>query len=175
MRRPIEFQRGTPALLELLAILSLIFLTWYLAELSTEFVDVYGVLSFVIALALLVLSLRLWSSLRHERGLRLEAEARLHDRLAAPPVSPSAPPAPAERSRLTEREREVLALIASSCSNQQIAGALGISLNTVERHSANVYRKLGVRGRVEATAYALRAGYVTEASVARCREMTDGL
>ena len=35
---------------------------------------------------------------------------------------------------------------------------LGVSVHTVERHVANVYRKIGVRGRVEAAAYALKIG-----------------
>jgi DNA-binding CsgD family transcriptional regulator len=59
---------------------------------------------------------------------------------------------------LTHREIEVLVLIAGSRSNLEIAGDLGISLNTVERHIANIYRKLHIRGRVHATAYALQHG-----------------
>jgi PAS domain S-box-containing protein len=59
---------------------------------------------------------------------------------------------------LTNREIEVLSLIARSRSNQEIAEELGISLNTVERHVANIYRKLNIRGRVHATAYALQHG-----------------
>ena len=79
----------------------------------------------------------------------------------------------AEQVNLTDREREVLALVASSCTNQRIAESLQISLNTVERHIANVYRKLGVRGRVEATHHAVRYGLVTEDTVERCREAAD--
>ena len=61
-------------------------------------------------------------------------------------------------SGLSKREREVLALVSTGASNRDIAATLVISLNTVERHLANVYTKLGVRGRAEATAYAVRAG-----------------
>jgi DNA-binding CsgD family transcriptional regulator len=59
---------------------------------------------------------------------------------------------------LSHREREVLALVSEGASNKDIASSLVISLNTVERHLANIYTKLGVRGRAEAAAYAVRAG-----------------
>jgi DNA-binding CsgD family transcriptional regulator len=57
---------------------------------------------------------------------------------------------------LTAREAEVLGLLASGKSNQEIAAALVLSVRTVERHIANVYAKVGAHGRAEATAYALR-------------------
>src|SRR5205814_1708242 len=57
---------------------------------------------------------------------------------------------------LTGREAEVLRLLAGGSSNKEIATALFISVATVERHIANVYDKIGVRGRAQATAYALR-------------------
>ena len=59
---------------------------------------------------------------------------------------------------LSRREAEVLALVAGGASNKEVAAALVISLNTVERHVANIYTKLGVRGRAEAAAYAVRTG-----------------
>jgi DNA-binding CsgD family transcriptional regulator/pimeloyl-ACP methyl ester carboxylesterase len=59
---------------------------------------------------------------------------------------------------LTRREREVLRGIAAGDANQQIAIALGLSVHTVERHIANIYRKIDARGRADATAYALRHG-----------------
>ena len=61
-------------------------------------------------------------------------------------------------SPLSPREREVLALVSKGASNKDIASTLVISLNTVERHLANIYTKLGIRGRAEAAAYAVRAG-----------------
>jgi pimeloyl-ACP methyl ester carboxylesterase/DNA-binding CsgD family transcriptional regulator len=60
--------------------------------------------------------------------------------------------------RLSRRELEVLALVAAGESNSQIARRLGLSTHTVERHVANLYRKIGARGRADATAYALRTG-----------------
>jgi DNA-binding CsgD family transcriptional regulator len=59
---------------------------------------------------------------------------------------------------LSRREVEVLRLVAAGESNAQIARRLGLSTHTVERHVANLYRKIGARGRADATAYALRSG-----------------
>jgi DNA-binding NarL/FixJ family response regulator len=59
---------------------------------------------------------------------------------------------------LTRREAEILRLLASGSSNKEIAATLVVSVHTVERHVANVYRKIGCRNRAEATAYAARAG-----------------
>ena len=59
---------------------------------------------------------------------------------------------------LTPREQEVLRLLAAGESNRQIARRLGLSPHTIERHVANLYRKIGARGRADATAYALRSG-----------------
>ena len=54
------------------------------------------------------------------------------------------------------RELAVLRLLAAGETNGQIAATLGISINTVERHVSNLYRKIDVRGRAEATAWAIR-------------------
>jgi DNA-binding CsgD family transcriptional regulator len=59
---------------------------------------------------------------------------------------------------LTDREIEVLRLIAAGKSNQQIAEDLIISLNTVARHVGNIFGKTGVNNRTEAATYALRQG-----------------
>src|SRR5690242_9587451 len=59
---------------------------------------------------------------------------------------------------LSRRELEVLRLVAGGESNAQIARRLGLSTHTVERHITNLYRKIGARGRADATAYALRSG-----------------
>ncbi|MFJ2755389.1 alpha/beta fold hydrolase [Nocardioides sp. NPDC087217] len=68
-------------------------------------------------------------------------------------------PAPGQATTaLTTREQDVLRLIATGRTNASIARALGIAEHTVERHAANLYRKLGVRSRAEATAWAIRNG-----------------
>jgi DNA-binding CsgD family transcriptional regulator len=49
-------------------------------------------------------------------------------------------------------------VLAGGDSNGQIAAQLGLSINTVERHVVNLYRKIDARGRAEATAWAIRHG-----------------
>jgi pimeloyl-ACP methyl ester carboxylesterase len=56
----------------------------------------------------------------------------------------------------TGAELEVLRYVASGDANQEIAVKLHLSVHTVERHIANIYRKIEARGRADATAYALR-------------------
>lgn len=81
-----------------------------------------------------------------------------------PAAAPAAVPGPAgghaiaPPNGLSRREVEVLRLVAAGESNSQIARRLGLSTHTVERHIANLYRKIGARGRADATAYALRNG-----------------
>ena len=57
---------------------------------------------------------------------------------------------------LTDREREVLSLVASGETNRQVAVALGISEHTVARHLSNIFDKLGVTSRTAASAVAHR-------------------
>ena len=59
---------------------------------------------------------------------------------------------------LSQREIEVLRLLAAGKSNQQIADELVISLNTVNRHVSNIYAKTGAANRAEAVGYAHRHG-----------------
>ena len=77
-------------------------------------------------------------------------------------------PAPALRQPgliepLSERELEVLALLAQRLTNKEIARALSISPMTVKRHSSNIYQKLAVGGRREAVAKAAALGLVSAA------------
>lgn len=55
-----------------------------------------------------------------------------------------------DTGQLTEREREILDLLVAGATNRAIADRLVISVRTVERHTLNIYSKLGVRGRAEA-------------------------
>ncbi|WP_449061032.1 response regulator [Planomonospora algeriensis] len=72
---------------------------------------------------------------------------------ALPPAAPAGPVTP-----LTDREREVLALIASGRSNREIARKLAVSEKTVKTHVSNVLMKLGVQDRTQAALYAVRHG-----------------
>jgi len=61
---------------------------------------------------------------------------------------------------LSERERQVLRLLAEGHSNQEVADTLYISRKTVENHRANIVRKTGIQGQVGLTKYAARIGLI---------------
>lgn len=61
---------------------------------------------------------------------------------------------------LTDREQEVLKLVADGLSNQEIADRLTISVKTVERHRANIMGKLNLHSRTELVKYAIRKGLI---------------
>lgn len=68
----------------------------------------------------------------------------------------------AERGEpLTDREREVLELVATGITNREVAQQLFISINTVKVHLRNIYAKLAADSRTEATMIAVREGWVT--------------
>jgi two-component system NarL family response regulator len=60
---------------------------------------------------------------------------------------------------LTEREREVLGMVASGTTNKEMAAALGISPSTVKNHLQNILDKLHLENRVQAATFALREGF----------------
>jgi DNA-binding NarL/FixJ family response regulator len=65
--------------------------------------------------------------------------------------------------RLTDRESEVLRLIARGYSNKEIAARLDLSVKTIEVHKANAMRKLGLRGRIDIVRFAMIQGWMDEA------------
>ncbi|MFB7918498.1 response regulator [Streptomyces sp. NPDC056061] len=73
---------------------------------------------------------------------------------------PASPELDERIGRLTDRERQVLALIGEGLSNQDIANRLGITLGTVKTHVEAVLGKTGVPGRVQAALLAHRTGLV---------------
>jgi DNA-binding CsgD family transcriptional regulator len=77
---------------------------------------------------------------------------------AAQPAAEPEQPDELARFGLTDREREVLRLLAAGRSNPEIARALFISAKTASVHVSNILAKLGVSGRVEAAALAHRLG-----------------
>jgi DNA-binding CsgD family transcriptional regulator len=101
------------------------------------------------------------------RLVELAAPAEQPARLAAPavlqlsPVPASGPDDLVEP--LTEREREVLALLAAGCSNREIAEELVLTPGTVKWHAHNLYGKLGVARRTQAIARARVLGLLDDA------------
>jgi DNA-binding NarL/FixJ family response regulator len=89
-------------------------------------------------------------------GLQVRDPARLHERAnaAAPPMAlPDAEP-------LTEREVQVLELVAKGLTNREIGALLGISAHTAKFHVAQVLAKLGAASRAEAVGAALRLALI---------------
>jgi DNA-binding NarL/FixJ family response regulator len=80
-------------------------------------------------------------------------------------AEPRAQAAPAWRSGLTTRELEILRLVAAGAPNSAIARQLWITEQTVKFHLSNVYRKLGVSNRTEASHYAHVNGLLNEDAV----------
>jgi DNA-binding NarL/FixJ family response regulator len=88
--------------------------------------------------------------------------AAVATREAAPPAAASQAPAPPDD--LTERELEVLRLIAAGLNNRQIADRLVISEKTVKTHVSSILGKLHVEDRTQAAVYALRHGLAADES-----------
>ncbi|GAA4593063.1 response regulator transcription factor [Planotetraspora phitsanulokensis] len=86
---------------------------------------------------------------------------RLLDRFAMRLPSAHQQSTPARVDRLTERELEVLRLIAKGMSNAEIAAELVVSETTVKTHVGNVLTKLGLRDRVQAVVLAYETGLIT--------------
>ena len=87
--------------------------------------------------------------------------AAVATREPAPPAATSQAPAPPDD--LTEREFEVLNLIAAGLNNRQIADKLVISEKTVKTHVSSILGKLHVEDRTQAAVYALRHGLAPDA------------
>ena len=92
-------------------------------------------------------------AIAQEVGMRPLAERVADIQLRLQPRSEATPTYP---DGLTQREVEVLRLIAQGKSNSQISQELVVAEGTTRRHVANIYQKIGVANRAEATRYALR-------------------
>ena len=93
-------------------------------------------------------------------GIRAAAreEAPLDPRAASRLLEARRRPGPAQE--LTDREREVLELLASGLSNKQIGRRLGIAEKTVKAHLSNVFRTIDVQDRTQAALWAERHGFL---------------
>jgi DNA-binding NarL/FixJ family response regulator len=80
----------------------------------------------------------------------VDAEAGRGPRFGTPPLE-----------LLSGREREVLTLASSGCTNHEIAARIGLSVHAVKFHLASVYKKLDVANRTEAAVVMLREGRST--------------
>ncbi len=106
------------------------------------------------AIALLFTGVGIWAALK----------------LARPPAAPTTPTAPLpdgtvnkkeiQRLGLSSRELEVLQLMAEGLSNQEIAGRLFLSLNTIKTHASNIFEKLDVRRRTQAVEQARKLSII---------------
>jgi two-component system, NarL family, response regulator LiaR len=95
------------------------------------------------------------------RAIKAAAEGRVHLAPEAAARLMREVRAPENPEALTDREAEVLKLVARGKANKQIAGALYVSEKTVKAHVSAILMKLGVQSRTQAALYAVRAGLVS--------------
>ena len=96
---------------------------------------------------------------RGEAAMTRQTTARLMKRFTQ---AAATPPAPAQR--LTDREVELLKLVAAGMANKAIAQQLSISENTVKYHMKKIMQKLNVQNRTEAVTQSIRAGLLDPSS-----------
>jgi two-component system, NarL family, nitrate/nitrite response regulator NarL len=93
-----------------------------------------------------------------QAALAPEMTTKLLTQLSTDDAGPATRRRTEPHHQLSERELEILRLIAQGASNRQIAGQLYLSENTVRTHLVHILGKLGLENRVQAAAYALRNG-----------------
>ena len=93
----------------------------------------------------------------HRGGLVLDPEVA---RTAMEESNPAAPGAADPYDALTDREKQVLKLVAEGKSNKEVAEVLGISVKTAMSHREHVMEKLGVHNRTELVRFAIKKGVI---------------
>jgi predicted ATPase/DNA-binding CsgD family transcriptional regulator len=88
----------------------------------------------------------------------LLADLAAYQPATGPDEAPAQPRGAAAPAGLTPREVEVLRLLAAGHTNRELAGALVVTVNTVQTHLQRIYAKIGARSRSEAVAFAVRHG-----------------
>jgi DNA-binding NarL/FixJ family response regulator len=91
-----------------------------------------------------------------------------------PPIREERPATPAGLSPLTSREREILALVSKGTGNKQIAKQLWVTEQTVKFHLSNIYRKLQVSNRTEASRIAHASGLISLTTPLPGEPVADG-
>lgn len=137
------------------------------SEDKTEFVQAMklgcsGIVLKQTAADLIVKSIRKVNS--GEIWLDSHTTAAVMRQFAAPvdPVAASGSARPRDRSPLSQREREIVALVAQGYKNKEMAEKMFISEQTVKNHLHNIFDKLGVSDRLELALYAIHKGLHTE-------------
>jgi NarL family two-component system response regulator LiaR len=95
------------------------------------------------------------------RAIKAAAEGRVHLAPEAAARLMREVRAPESPEQLTQRETEVLKLVARGKANKQIASSLFVSEKTVKAHVSSILMKLGVQSRTQAALYAVRTGLVS--------------
>ena len=94
----------------------------------------------------------------HRGGLVLDPEVARTAMLHAGEAGPGVAADPYES--LTDREKQVLKLVAEGRSNKEVADVLGISVKTAMSHREHVMEKLGVHNRTELVRFAIKKGVI---------------
>lgn len=104
---------------------------------------------------------------RGETLLQPEVAAKMVAHLESPMATPATPPAGPGEAPLSERELEVLRLVAAGKRSKEIADDLFITERTVKAHLTSIFNKLGAASRAEAIARAMAAGMLDGGRVVR--------
>ena len=104
------------------------------------------------------------SAIRAIRGGKSYIDSALTNKVMGGYVGRSASLRGENSREITDREAEILRLIAWGYSNKEIAGQLGISVKTVEAHKTNTMRKLGMTSRIDIVRYAILQGWLQQDS-----------
>lgn len=138
--------------------LSMALLLFLLKWLELRFLIVdHAMEIYVGTIALLFMGLGIWVALKLARPKTIVVEKEV---LVQAPVEFKLNEKELEKLNLSKRELEVLELMARGYSNQEIAGQLFVSLNTIKTHSSNVFLKLDVKRRTQAIEKAKRLSII---------------